>query len=243
VSQQLSGKRALVTGAAKRTGRGIALALAQAGADVAVHYRSSKDAAAELVREIEGMGRRSVSVQANLVDAAETEAAFARAAEAFEGLDILVNNVGAILWKDLHDMSPEEWRESIDGTLTATYHACRAALPALRESGCGRIITLLDADADALAPVPHATPYKIGKTGSLVLTKTLAVSEAAHAVTANAVSPGTLDNSEKHPPLESIPMGRYGTVQEVADAVLFLASDEASYITGTNLKVAGGYLL
>ena len=137
----------------------------------------------------------------------------------------------------------DDWKRCIDGTLHATYYTCRAALPQMRLQKWGRIINILDADADALAPVRQATPYKIGKTGSLVLTKSLAVTEAPYGITVNAISPGTLDNSERSVPLERIPAGRAGTPGDVAAAMLFLVGDDAAYVTGANLKVSGGYLI
>ena len=243
MSQPLQGRRALVTGAARRTGRDLALVLARAGADVAVHFHSSASEAATTVDDIRQLGRTAVAVQADLTDAQQAERAVGEAERALGRLDILVNNVGAIIWKDLAELTPEEWRTSLDGTVTVTYHACRAALPGMRAQGFGRIVNLLDADADALAPVVHATPYKIGKTGGLILTKTLAASEAAHGITVNAISPGTLDNSERQPPLDRIPAGRVGTTEDLASALLFLCSTEASYVTGTNIKVSGGYLI
>ena len=102
---------------------------------------------------------------------------------------------------------------------------------------------LIDVDADALMAVPMVTPYKIGNTGVLQLSRTLAVTEAPYGITVNGVSPGTLENSERKPPLERIPAGRYGRTEEVARAVLFLADPASGYITGSNIKVSGGYLI
>lgn len=239
----LGDRVALVTGAARRTGRALALAFAEAGADVAVHFQSSQDEARAVAREIEASGRRAVLVQADLTDPAAVERAFSEAARALGGLDILVNNVGTIVWKRFADLSPEDWQTCLDGTLFATLHASRAALPWLRESGRGRIINILDADADSTAPVPFATAYKIGKRATFTLTKTLAALEAEHGLTVNAVSPGTLEDSPVKPPLERIPAGRFGTYEDLARAVLFLASDDAAYVTGVQMKVSGGYLI
>jgi NAD(P)-dependent dehydrogenase (short-subunit alcohol dehydrogenase family) len=239
----LSGRRALVTGAARRAGRALALALAHAGADVAVHYRSSADEARDVVREIRDSGRAAVAVQADLADAAQAERAVAAAAGDIGPIEILVNNVGAVVWKRLDELTPSDWQTSLDGTVTATWHACRAAVPGMRAGGYGRIVNILDADADALTPVPQATPYKIGKTGALLLTKSLARTEAPYGITVNAVSPGVLDDSEKVVPLERIPAGRPGTYADVAHAVLFLVQESSAYVTGSNLKVSGGYLI
>ena len=234
---------ALVTGGARRTGREIALALAAAGADVVIHYRHSGAEAREAVAQVERLGRRGLALQADLADAEATAAAFAGAVERLGRLDILVNNAAGIVWKPLAAMEVADWHRGIEDTLHITHHACRAALPWMRHQGFGRIISLIDVDADALQAVPMVTPYKIGKTGVLLLTRTLAVTEAPHGITVNGVSPGTLDNSERKPALERIPAGRYGRAEEVARAVLFLADPASGYITGTNIKVSGGYLI
>ena len=205
------GRVALVTGAAQRTGRSIAMALAKAGADLLVHYHQSEEAAIALTEEIKQMGRRAERVKVNLNDAEATAAGFESAVGRLGRLDILVNNASGIIWKGLSETTIPEWHRGLDETLHITYHACQAALPFLRQSDAGRIINLIDVDADALLAVPRLTPYKIGKTGVLMLTKTLAVTEAPHGVTVNGVSPGTLDNSERKPTLDQIPMGRYGT--------------------------------
>ncbi len=239
----LPGRRALVTGAARRTGRALALALADAGADVAVHYRTGSEEAHAVVAEIRDRGRKGVAVQADLADAEQTEAAALQAEEALGPVDILVNNVGVVVWKMIDQITPDDWQMSLDGTVTATWHACRAVLPGMRARGFGRVVNILDADCDALAPVVQATPYKIGKTGSWLLTKSLAVSEAPYGITINAVSPGVMDDSEKAVPPERVPSGRPGTYSDITNAVLFLLKDGSEYITGTNLKVAGGYLI
>lgn len=239
----LAGRVALVTGGARRTGRAISLALAQAGADVVVHYRHSEAEAQALVMELEALGRRSLALSADLADAEATSAGFAAAVERLGRLDILVNNAAGILWKPLAAMTVADWHRSLEDTLHVTFHACQAALPWMRRQGFGRIVSLIDVDADSLMAVPMVTPYKIGKTGVLLLTRTLAVTEAPHGITVNGVSPGTLDNSERKPPLERIPAGRYGRAEEVARAVLFLADPASGYITGTNIKVSGGYLI
>ncbi len=239
----LSGCKALVTGAAKRSGRAIALALAQAGANVAVHYQSSRAEAEAVVAEINALGRQGVLVACDLSDPAEVKASFEAATEELGGLDILVNNVGTIVWKSLEEHSAEDWKRCLDGTLFATLHASKAALPALRTSGRGRIINILDADADSTDPVPFATAYKIGKRGTFTLTKTMAVTEAGAGITVNAVSPGTLEDSPTKPDLAQIPAGRYGTYDDLTNAVLFLAGADSGYVTGAHLKVSGGYLI
>ena len=242
-SLPLDGRVALVTGAGKRTGRALALALANAGADLAIHYHHSEAEAQAVVEDVKALGRKALAFSADLADAAATETAFNQASQALGSLDILVNNACSINWKRLEETSVAEWHSGVEQTLHITFHACQAALPIMRRQGFGRIVNLIDADADWLRSVPGLTPYKIGKTGVLMLTQTLAVNEAAHGITVNGVSPGTLDNSERKPPLERIPAGRYGTTSDVARAVLFLADPASDYITGTNIKVSGGYLI
>lgn len=239
----LEGRIALVTGSARRLGRSIALALAEAGCDVIVHYLRSEEAARKTAAEVEARGRRAHLIACDLSDAQATQETIRDAIRAMGGLDILVNNVGSIVWKGLSEHSPSDWKTCLDGTLFATLHASEAGLPALRESGRGRIVNILDADADATTPVPFATAYKIGKRATFTLTRTMAATEAAAGVTVNAVSPGTLDDSTKQPALERIPAGRYGRHDDVTNAVLYLAGDGACYVTGTQLVVAGGYLL
>jgi len=239
----LNGRVALVTGAGKRTGRTIALALAKAGANLAIHYHHSGNEAEAVVDEIKALGREAQAFAADLSDATATEAAFSQATESMGRLDILINNACGIQWKRLEETSVAEWHNGVEQTLHITFHACQAALPTMRRQGFGRIVNLIDVDADSLSSVPVVTPYKIGKTGVLILTRTLAVNEARHGITVNGVSPGTLDNSERKPPLERIPAGRYGTALDVARAVLFLADPASAYITGTNIKVSGGYLI
>ncbi len=239
----LQGRVALVTGGARRTGRAISVALAEAGADVVVHYRHSHEEAVETVAAVEGLGRRGVALRVDLEDAEATAAAFATVPQRLGSLDILVNNASGIIWKPLETMDVAEWHRSLDQTLHITHHACRAALPWMRRQGFGRIVNLIDVDADSQLAVPMVTPYKIGKAGVLLLTRTLAVTEAPHGITVNGVSPGTLDNSERKPPLERIPAGRYGTAADVARTVLFLVDPASGYVTGTNVKVSGGYLI
>jgi hypothetical protein len=136
----LEGKVALVTGAAKRTGRTIALALAEAGADLVIHYNASADAAEEVVGEVERRGRRALALSADLGDAAATETAFQQAAHTLGGLHILVNNACGILWKRLDATTAAEWHWAVEQTLHITFHACQAALPTMRQQGFGRIV-------------------------------------------------------------------------------------------------------
>ena len=239
----LQGRVALVTGAGRRIGRGVALALAAQGAQVVVHYRSRQEEAAAVVREIAAAGGRAFATPAELRDPAAVEAMVATVAARAGSLDILVNNVGTFLVKSIAEVTPAEWEQSLAATVTVTFLACRAALPGMVERGYGRIVNFADAGADHLRAAPNITPYLIGKTGVLILTKSLAAAYARHGITVNAVSPGIVDNSVTKPPgaEEAIPAGRFATIDDITNAVLFLLRDASSYITGANLKVGGGW--
>lgn len=240
---ELQGRVALVTGAGRRTGRGVALALARQGAQVAVHYRSRADEAAAVAGEIAASGGRAFTAQAELRDPAAVEAMVESVTARAGSLDILVNNVGTFLVKSITAVTPAEWERALAATVTVTFLACRAALPGMVERGYGRIVNFADSAADHLRAAPNLTPYLIGKTGVLILTKSLAAAYARRGITVNAVSPGIIDNSVSKPPgaERAIPAGRYATVDDVTNAVLFLLRDASSYITGANLKVAGGW--
>ena len=239
----LRGRVALVTGAGRRIGRGVALALAAQGAQVAVHHRSRPEEAAAVVGEIAAAGGTAFATQAELRDPAAVEAMVAAVTARAGSLDILINNVGTFLVKSIAEVTPAEWEQSLASTVTVTFHTCRAALPAMVERGYGRIVNFADAGADHLRAAPNITPYLIGKTGVLILTKSLAAAYARHGVTVNAISPGIVDNSVTKPPgaEEAIPAGRFATIDDITNAVLFLLRDASSYITGANLKVGGGW--
>ena len=239
----LQGRVALVTGAGRRIGRGVALALAAQGAQVVVHYRSRQEEAAAVVGEIAAAGGRAFATQAELRDPAAVEAMVATVAARAGSLDILVNNVGTFLVKSIAEVTPAEWEQSLAATVTVTFLTCRAALPGMVERGYGRIVNFADAGADHLRAAPNITPYLIGKTGVLILTKSLAAAYARRGITVNAVSPGIVDNSVTKPPgaEEAIPAGRFATIDDITNAVLFLLRAASSYITGANLKVGGGW--
>ncbi|HEX2863926.1 MAG TPA: bifunctional dihydropteridine reductase/dihydrofolate reductase TmpR, partial [Deinococcales bacterium] len=238
-----SGRRAaLVTGSAKGIGRAIALALAGAGFDVGVHYRSSSEAAESVAGDAVRHGARALTLQADVTDPAQAAGLVRRAHEAFGRLDVLVNNVGNYVFKPLTETTDEEWRDMIDSNLSSVFCTMRAAVPIMRAQGSGRIVNIGYAGAQNLLARPSLAPYALAKAGVVVLTRSVAKAEAKHGITANVVAPGVIENSVSQP-LKEIPFGRAGREDEVARAVLHFLSNDAAYVTGQVLEVAGGWNL
>jgi NAD(P)-dependent dehydrogenase (short-subunit alcohol dehydrogenase family) len=233
---------ALVTGSAFGIGRGIALALAWEGYDVAVHYRRSSSEAEATRAEIEGLGVRSIVLQADLTDRVAAAALVHAAHDELGSLSVLVNNVGNYVYRSLDELSFEEWDDVFATNLDATFATCRAAVPLMREAGGGRIVNLGYAGSQNLVARSNLTAYAIAKTGVVLLTKAIARAEAANGITANVVAPGVIENSATKP-LGEIPAGREGRIEEVAGAVLYFVSPQAAYVTGQVLEVAGGWNL
>jgi 3-oxoacyl-[acyl-carrier protein] reductase len=237
---RLEGKRALVTGASRGIGAAIAKALAADGANVAIPYEKSADAASEVVDVIKSAGRQAVAIQADSAVGAVGAAvgAFIEATvSALGGLDILVNNVGIIRLADLDALLAVNVR--------APVLACQSAVPHL--SNGGRIINIGSYFADRVPGGAGLTVYAMTKSALIAFTKGLAREVGPQGVTVNLVQPGSVDTdmNPAHGPfgdaLRSITaVGRYGKAQEIADAVVFLASPAASYITGASLTVDGG---
>jgi NAD(P)-dependent dehydrogenase (short-subunit alcohol dehydrogenase family) len=231
---------ALVTGSASGIGREIVLALAREGYDVAVHYRRSAEEAEATCADAESIGVRAIALQADLTDRVAARSLVRAAHERLGGLVALVNNVGNYLYKALDEVTDDEWDDVLATNLGATFATCQAAVPILREAGRGRIVNLGYAGSLSLVGRPNLTAYAIAKTGVVLLTKAIARAEAAHGITANVVAPGVIENSATKP-LHEIPAGREGRTDEVAAAVLYFVSDEAAYVTGQVLDVAGGW--
>jgi 3-oxoacyl-[acyl-carrier protein] reductase len=231
---------ALVTGSAAGIGRGIALELARAGHDVAIHYRRSEAEAEATRAEAEAFGVRAVTLCADVTDRDAAAALVGDAHAALGSLRVLVNNVGNYVYTPLDELGLDEWDDVLATNLDATFVTCRAAIPLMRAAGGGRIVNIGYAGAQSLVARPGLVAYAIAKTGVVLLTKAIARVEAANGITANVVAPGVIENSATKP-LAEIPMGREGRIDEVAAAVRYLVSDDAAYVTGQVLDVAGGW--
>ena len=240
---QPSSPVALVTGAARGIGQAIALSLAESGCAVAVHYRSSQDDAEATAEACRVKGAKAEVFAADITRPDEAAALIDKVHGTLGGPDILVNNVGNYHQGPLEDLSIETWHEMFDSNLHSTFYLCRAALPLMQTAGWGRIVNLGYAGAEILKARPSIAPYAIAKTGVILYSKTLAKTYAKDGITVNVVSPGIIENSVSKPPLSSLPLGRTGKLEELADAVKYLVSDEAAYVTGVTLEVAGGWNL
>jgi len=232
---------ALVTGSAKGVGRAVLLALAEDGFDVAVHYRRSRGEAEEVAEAARALGARAVVLQADVTVETEARELVDEAVAAFGRLDVLVNNVGDYHHGPLEEVSGETWRYMLDSNLNSTFYTCQRAVPHLRRSPRGgRIVNVGYAGAQVLVARPAIVAYVVAKAGVILYSKALAKAEAKHGVTVNVVSPGVLENSVTKP-VQEIPMGRVGRLDELVAAVRYLVSEEASYVTGVTIEVAGGW--
>ncbi len=231
-----------MTGSAKGIGREIAIALAEDGLDVVVHYRSSEREALEVVARAEALGVRARALAADVTDERSAQGLVDAAAAALGGLRVLVNNVGDYHHGPLAELDAGTYHHMLASNLHATFYTCQRAVPIMRAAGGGRVVNVGYAGAELLKARPAIVAYQIAKTGVILYTKALARSEARYGITANVVSPGVMANSVTQP-LTEIPQGRPGRLSELVGAVRYFLRPEAEYVTGTHLEVAGGWNL
>ena len=233
---------ALVTGSAKGIGQATVLALAGAGYDVAVHYRASAAEAEQTAAKARSQGVQAQTFQADVTRPGEAEALVYGVHTALGSVDVLVNNVGNYHQGPLGELDVETWLEMFDSNLHCTFYLCRAVVPLMQASGGGRIVNLGFAGAELLKARPSIVAYSAAKTGVILYSKALAKTYAKDGITVNVVSPGIVETSASQPE-GALPSGRPGKLSEVSSAVLYLVSDEASYVTGVTLEVSGGWNL
>ena len=240
LSPDLSGQVALVTGSAKGVGRELLLALAADGADVAVHYRTSDEAAEDVAEQARDHGVAATTVGADVTDPDDVDALFTSVEDALGPVDVLVNNVGAFAPRHWADIDVETWHTVMDTNLTATFLCSKRALEPMRDQQYGRIVNVGYASSDKGLVSPKNFPYFAAKAGVLMFTRMLAADTQADGITVNAVSPYVVENSDEFP--DELPRGRPASFEDMAQAVRFFLDDGSDYVSGQNVEVSGGWL-
>lgn len=243
----LQGKKALVTGASRGIGRGIALALARSGADVAVNYRKRAEDAESTVREIRAAGRESFAVQADVADFEAVQGMIAEVLDRWGRIDVAVANSGvASRVEPVAAIDPASWKRVLGVNLNGVFHTLRCVAPAMIERRSGVILTVSSIGADTCQP--GGAPYHAAKAAVNALTRVLAQEVAPFGVRANVIAPGLIATDMGNrliafhgdEVLDRIPLGRVGQPEDVGAMAAFLASDEAGWITGKIFRVDGG---
>ena len=248
--ERFTGRVAIVTGSGRGIGRAIAERFAADGASVVVADLNA-ETAGDVARSIGASGGTAIAVPTDVTDPGAADALAAAAVERFGRIDVLVNNAGILRMTRAADVSPEEWHLVIDANLTGSFLCARAAYPALKATGRGRIVNVASMAGRATSTL-GGVHYTTAKAGVLGLTRHLAREWAIDGITVNAISPGivdtpmvrgSIDEARMARVLASIPLGRLAEPAEIASLVTFLASDEAAYITGANVDIHGGELI
>lgn len=242
----LKDKVAVITGSSRGIGRAIALKLAGLGAKVVVNYRTNAEAAQEVVEAIQAQGGQAIAVQADVGDAEDAKRLIKTAQTTYGGLDVLVNNAGLHRDTLLVRMSEDDWNEVMHTNLRGTFNCTKAAMRPMMKQRYGRIVNI--SSVSGLAGNPGQANYSAAKAGVVGFTKAVAKEVGSRNITVNVVAPGYvltdqttyLPEELKAKAIEMTPLGRAGMPEDIANAVAFLVSEEASFITGVVLRVDGG---
>jgi 3-oxoacyl-[acyl-carrier protein] reductase len=246
ITMQLEGKSALVTGGTRGIGRSIVVALAKAGADVALTYNSNEALAQEVVAEVEALGRKAKALKVDVSLAEQASSAIEETVKEFGKLDVLVNNAGVTKDTLLMRMSEGDWDLVIDTNLKGVFNTTKAAIRPMMSQKRGKVINITS--VVALTGNPGQANYCASKAGVIGFTKSVAKEVASRNITVNSIAPGfietdmtgKLNDAQKEALMGLIPLKRAGRPEDIANAVLFLASDAGDYITGQTLVVDGG---
>jgi len=245
----LRGRAGLVTGSSKGIGRAIALTLAEHGVNVAVNYLHSESEATLTVKEMESKGCKGLAVKADVTNEADVAGLVNKVHSHFGRLDILVNNVGDWMTKEVEAMSLDEWRRILDTNVTAAFLCSRQVIPIMKKQGWGRIVNLAAAGAYRAHGASGMSAFYAAKAGIVAFTKSLAREVGRNGITVNAVAPGVVEDKERTAEEalgvkdKETSVGRPGTSWDIAEAVAYLVSDEAGFVTGDVLNVTGGWLI
>ncbi|MFN7983576.1 MAG: glucose 1-dehydrogenase [Vicinamibacterales bacterium] len=249
LSNRLLGRKALVTGSSKGIGRGIAIRLAQEGADVVINYNSDPRGAEEALETVRALGRRGAAIRANLGSVSEVRALVDQAADAIGGLDVLINNAGIEKHAAFWDVTEDDFNAVLDVNLKGVFFATQAFVRQCQATGrSGKIINISSVHEELA--FPNFAAYCASKGGVRMLTRTLAVELGPLGITINSIAPGAIetpinaallnDPAKLQSLLRQIPLGRLGVPKDVAGLAVFLASSDSDYVTGTTYLVDGG---
>jgi 3-oxoacyl-[acyl-carrier protein] reductase len=241
----LTDKVALVTGSSRGIGKAIALKLAEEGCSLVINYLSNSWAAEQVVGQIKERGRRAIAIQCDVSNFADTEEMIRKIRSEFGRLDVLVNNVGPFLYKPIFETTLGDWHQIMNSNLNSVFYLCRMVVPIMRDQRSGVIVNIGAPNAERTQGYTRTCAYAVAKTGVVVFSKSLAREEAEHGIRINVVNPGFIQTESyteemKRNMLKDVPMKRLGKPEDIANAVAFLCSDEAEYITGAVLNVQGG---